>query len=70
MKKKAYIRPMYKTDPNYRKGMECLVEEGTEIILAKHFDRGLLNLNKFKDTHEINTLYEIYDNIDWKLAGY
>lgn len=61
-KPKLFMRLMYTTDPDYNKGMTCLVTETGEI-LAKHYDPGLL-----KYDHEKYILEVVRS--DAKLAGY
>ena len=68
MKDKIIIRPMYSTDPNFRKGMKVAILKSTGEIIKKHYDNvGIHIPEKYKDL-PIKRLgfYEI----DWKLAGY
>ncbi len=66
IKEKVLIRPMYKTDPGYKKGMQVAILESTGLIIKKHFD----NVAKYisAKTYDIVSLHS--DEIDWKLAGY
>lgn len=70
------IRPMYKTDLKYRKGMYVAVYENTTdgSWIARHSDLGLL---KYKDKvlkqhpgAEINQILVPYEQIDWDAAGF
>ncbi len=62
------IRPMYSTDPNFRKGMKVAIVESTGEIIKKHYDNvGIHIPKKYEDLpHVLLT----YDEVDWKLAGY
>ena len=65
---KIIIRPMYKTDPKYIKGMNVAILESTAEIIKRHFD----NVGQHIPQQYSNIPVEIlsYDDIDWELAGY
>jgi hypothetical protein len=65
-KEKVLIRPMYKTDPGYRKGMQVAILESTGLIIKKHFD----NVGKYISPETYEVVLLPYDKIDWTLAGY
>jgi hypothetical protein len=62
------IRPMYITDPGYRKGMKVAILESTGEIIKKHFDNVGLHIPKeMRDKYPVVSLS--YDEIDWSLAN-
>ena len=73
---RVIIRPMYKTDQNYRKGMYvALLETTTDgTWLARHSDLGLLmtksKTDKLFPGKQVITKILDYNQIDWAAAGY
>lgn len=62
------IRPMYKTDPGYRKGMKVAILESTGEIIKRHYDNVGIHIPEiYKD---IPHKHLRFDDIDWELAGY
>ena len=69
MEERIIIRPMYKTDPGYRKGMKVAIFEPTWEIINKHYDNVGLHIPKeMRDQYPVVRLR--YDEVDWALAGY
>lgn len=70
------IRPMYKTDLNYKKGFNVALYENTTdgSWICRHSDPGkLIYHKKVKELHpneEITFKHLTYKQINWKLAGY
>lgn len=68
VKDKIIIRPMYKTDLKYIKGMKVAILESTGEIIKKHFDNVGQNIPEKYSTIPVETLS--HDDINWDLAGY
>ena len=62
------IRPMYSTDPNFRKGMKVAILESTGEIIKRHYDN--VGINIPKEYEHLPHVLLPYDMVDWKLAGY
>jgi hypothetical protein len=67
-KDRIIIRPMYKTDLEYIKGMKVAILKSTGEIIKRHFDNVGQHIPKQYSTIPIETLS--YDDINWELAGY
>jgi|LakMenEpi03Aug12_release.lakeMendotaPanAssembly.Ray.scaffolds.fasta_scaffold2975556_1 hypothetical protein len=65
---KIIIRPMYKTDLKYIKGMNVAILESTGEIIKRHFD----NVGQYIPKQYSNVPVELlsYNDIDWELAEY
>jgi transcriptional accessory protein Tex/SPT6 len=63
------IRPMYKTDPGYIKGMEVAIDEDTGKIIRRHFDNVSSKLKDEEKKDKVIVLLNVHE-IDWVLAGY
>lgn len=57
-------RPMYTTDPNYRKGMQAIFYK--DELIRRHYDNP-----KVPESHtHLPFILLQYHDIDWVLAGY
>ena len=68
MAERIIIRPMYRTDPKYIKGMEAAILESTGEIIKRNFDNVLIHIPKSYEGLPVYVL--TYDEVDWELAGY
>ena len=57
-------RPMYKTDPNYRKGMLAIFYKGE--LIKRHYD----NPHVPESHAHLPYVNFQYHDVDWVLAGY
>ena len=57
-------RPMYKTEPNFRKGMTGIYYKGE--LIKRHYD-----IPRIPNSHAHLPFIKLgYHDIDWELAGY